>query len=648
MVILLKKRKDSFFGIHFDFHALKGQKVGIIYKPEIVAKALDEIKPDFVQCDTKGHEGLSSYGTKVGNRAEICNDVLTMWRRLTSQRDIALYAHHSGLYDRTVAADHPDWAMWDENGVPSDAFISAFSPYAEEILIPQLLELAGEYGLNGAWIDGECWAAFVDYSPFAVAKWKEKNHCEPPKRGDADYECYREFCRQGFRDYTARYISAVKEKYPDFEITSNWFYSAYMPEKAVVPLDFISGDYNSEQSVASARICGRAVASRGKVWDLVAWGQHARPGGWMTRNRSTKEYVQYCQEAAEILSLGGAFVFFNIMYGFGGVVQEWMILTWKKVGEFVRAYEPYCFGAKSVPEIAVILTEEKTEEETNALFHQKYASFEGARGWVNAIQDSQHFSEIVMTADFENKDLSAFPLIVLPASTKLTESAVNALKRYVKNGGKLIVDAKSVNFFSDISGVSSRSSSDELIFLSACDRLAALETEVAELDANGGKVCGLYYPDNHYTEQMGTPAAFVNDYGSGKIISLAFDFGLAYNQNKTPVIRRFMKNLFNTLNYSPKVQISGSGFVDATLMKKDGRLMLNLINYAGTHNDTDYRTYDEIPPIGPLNIKIKSDKVSKIILQPENKNLNFKLTDGYAEFNLEKLEIYSIIEIVEE
>ena len=53
----MKKRKDSFFGIHFDFHAVEGQIVGEDFRPEVVAELLDKTKPDFAQCDTKGHFG---------------------------------------------------------------------------------------------------------------------------------------------------------------------------------------------------------------------------------------------------------------------------------------------------------------------------------------------------------------------------------------------------------------------------------------------------------------------------------------------------------------------------------------------------------------------------------------------------------------
>ena len=104
----MKKRLESVLGIHFDFHAREGMNIGDIYSPDIIAKMLDRVKPDFVQCDTKGHPGISSYPTEIGRKAEnICHDVLRLWRNLTAERDIALYAHYSGLYDMSAAQSIP-------------------------------------------------------------------------------------------------------------------------------------------------------------------------------------------------------------------------------------------------------------------------------------------------------------------------------------------------------------------------------------------------------------------------------------------------------------------------------------------------------------------------------------------------------------
>ena len=642
----MRKREDSYFGIHFDFHATESDIVGIIYKPEIVAEALDRIKPDFVQCDTKGHDGISSYPTKIGNRGKIKHDVLKMWRKLTKERDIALYAHHSGLYDKKIIEQHPDWAVCDENGTKNDNFISVFSPYVDEILIPQLIELVNIYELDGAWIDGDCWCLKVDYSYYAVAKWREMKECEPPKSSDEGYEEYREFCRQGFKNYVLKYVTAIKARFPEFRITSNWMYSAYMPEAVTEPIDFLSGDYESQKSVASGRINGRVLAARKLPWELMAWGQNlVGNNGYMGRNRSTKEYVQYCQEAAQIISLGGAFEFFNIMYGNGGTIQEWALPTWEKVAKFCREREAFCFKAESVKQTAVLLAENRTPSLNEGLYNLSYPEFLGCEGWINALLDSQISSEVLLESEMSYSDLKEYPIIIIPSVYGLKAETVEKLKKYAQDGGKIITDGGSVKHFEDFYGVNPQDICNKLVFLSDGERLAPFEDKVYEIKKDKSKPFGELYPQNFYTEQKAVPAAHIGKFGRGTVCALSFDLGMVYRTNKTPVIRAFVRTLLKRTGFEPRVKVTGSGFVDVTLMQKNKCLMVNLINYAGTHNDTYYRTYDEIPPLYYLKVSVKCDMPKKIYLEPEHKRLEFTYKNGEAHFTVDKLEIHSIVTI---
>lgn len=64
------RRKDSFFGLHFDYHANKDTKdAGKYLDEKVIERIVTEVKPDFIQCDTKGHPGNSSYRTEVGTPA---------------------------------------------------------------------------------------------------------------------------------------------------------------------------------------------------------------------------------------------------------------------------------------------------------------------------------------------------------------------------------------------------------------------------------------------------------------------------------------------------------------------------------------------------------------------------------------------------
>ena len=50
---------------------------------------------------------------------------------------------------------------------------SVFGPYVDQLLLPQLRELAGDYGVDGVWVDGECWATIPDYGEEASRRFRE-------------------------------------------------------------------------------------------------------------------------------------------------------------------------------------------------------------------------------------------------------------------------------------------------------------------------------------------------------------------------------------------------------------------------------------------------------------------------------------------
>ena len=64
----MKKRKESFWGLHFDFHATPKDGIqGKNLKEEDIRKICHLLKPDFIQIDCKGHPGYTSYPSKLGN-----------------------------------------------------------------------------------------------------------------------------------------------------------------------------------------------------------------------------------------------------------------------------------------------------------------------------------------------------------------------------------------------------------------------------------------------------------------------------------------------------------------------------------------------------------------------------------------------------
>ena len=638
-----KNREECFLGLHFDFHAMPGEAVGSIIDTDSIERMLDETRPDMIQVDTKGHPGISSYMTKAGHHAQQMHmDVLKVWRELTEKRGIRLYAHHSGLYDQTQAQLHPDWAVVAADGAVSNSYLSPFSPYADQVLIPQMLEIAGEYRCNGIWVDGECWGSFVDYSVHAQKAWYKKKNCPAPRPGEEGYSQYREFCRDGFRRYVTHYIETVKKRFPDFEMTSNWMYSHYMPEKRTVPIDFISGDYSCSDSVRNAREAGRCCANQDITWDLMAWGQNAVPLTWNTRNRCTKEGQQLCQEAAVVLGLGGGFQFFNILYGTGGMVQDWAIDSWKEVAKFCRQREKFCFRAESMADIGVIYPKCYSEDPRKAALFTGSA-WNSVRGWVCAIADAGFSCDVVNETDME--DLERYKVLVAPAAQTYDPKTLEQLAHFAQQGGTVIADG-GVLMGECVCGAVLESAGKKLLFLDGDGRLSAVETEYWNPKLTTAEKLLYCYEQNYYYEPEKHAACICNRWGSGKVVSLCAALGEVYRSNITFALKQYVRALFSGCGYVPLVSVTGSDYADVSVMKKDGKLMVNILNMAGESNAMGVRTFREVPKIGPLTVTLRCANTPQYaVWQPDGIRLDLAETaDGYT-CTIDSLHIHGILEI---
>jgi hypothetical protein len=226
-----------------------------------------------VQYDCKGHVGYLGYPSKVGTSApHIVNDSLAVWRRVTARHGVALYIHFSGVWDSRAVAEHPDWARRKPDGSADSNETSTFGPYADKLMIPELQEAISRYDLAGAWIDGEWWATHLDYSDAVVRGFREATGLAAPKdAAQPGWQRWKEFNRAQFRKYVRNYIDTIHSYRPRFQIASNWAYTTFMPERPEMPVDYLSGDFLGNASIATARLDARYLAQTGKTWDLMAW-----------------------------------------------------------------------------------------------------------------------------------------------------------------------------------------------------------------------------------------------------------------------------------------------------------------------------------------------------------------------------------------
>ena len=430
-----KARADSFLGIHFDFHAGEDcNRVGERTTPEMVELIIDKVKPDYIQIDCKGHRGYCSYPTKLGNAAPgFVGDPLRIWRDVTRRRGVALYMHYSGVADDLAITMHPEWAAINAEGKRETRATSVFSPYVDELMIPQLRELAGEYGTDGVWVDGDCWATVLDYGDVAVREFCKQTGAKAAPKGAEDpyWLEWRDFHREGFRRYVRHYVDAMKESHPNFQVISNWSFSDHMPEQVSANVTVLSGDFRSSNSVNSARFGGRCLEDQGLPWDLMSWSFTGNP-------RVQKPAVHLMQEAAVVLAMGGGYQAYFKQERDGSVKTEQMDVM-AEVARFCRSRQAFCHGSVAVPQIALLYSTPGHYRVAPRLFH-----FSGSIGVTNLREaltsalKSQYSVQILSEHHLRGK-MSQWPVIVVPGWEYLEPAFRRELADYAKSGGRLLL-----------------------------------------------------------------------------------------------------------------------------------------------------------------------------------------------------------------
>jgi hypothetical protein len=647
------KRANAFLGIHFDFHAgADCTEVGKHTTPAMVENIIDLVHPDYLQCDCKGHPGFSSYPTKVGNQAPgIIGDPLRVWRQATAARGVSLYMHYSGVWDSEAIRKHPAWGCIDAHGKTNGNATSPFSPYDNELLIPQLRELAGVYGVDGVWVDGECWAAVPDYGAAALKAFRDATGIAnvPRSPRDPHWSEFLEFNREAFRNHLRHYIAEVKKTNPNFEMCSNWAFSDEMPEPVSAPVDFLSGDFSPENSVNSARISARYLAEQGKPWDLMAWSFTHHPG--KARTQSTqKTAVQLEREAAVVLALGGGFQAYFKQKRDGSITPEQMPVM-AEVAKFCRARQAICHHAVAVPQVALLYSTAAHYRKLNRLFATDSPPMIGT---LQALLESRQSVEIVSEHHLTGR-MASYPLIIVAEWEYLEPKFKDELVAYVKAGGNLLlIGPRTAEMFAKELDVTLQGkprpngpihlSFSPTVFNSYNEVKATTkgEWQAATLGANTKPFGKL-----HETVDLASasrPAASLTQVGRGHIAATYFTFsdGYANRATRNNVARFFLEDLVQQLFPRPLVEIGGSKDVDVCVARNHGKLLVNLVNTSGPHEHEPI--LESIPPVGPLGVAIRQAAApKKVTLEPGGRPLEVFCRDGQIHVTVPRVDIHEIV-----
>jgi hypothetical protein len=635
-----KRRAESFFGLHFDLHPNeKDTALGRDVTEEMVERLLTATRPDYVQYDSKGHAGWLGWPSEVGPSAPgIVKDSLAVWRKVTAKHGVALYIHFSGVWDSEAVRRHPEWARVTPDGKPDTRQTSTFGPYADRLMIRQLREAASKYDLDGAWVDGECWSTHPDYSPAArEAFQKAAGGAElPRKAGEPGWLEFLEFNREQFRKYVRHYVTEVRRTHPKFQIASNWLYSTFVPEEPTLPVDFLSGDYLGNASISTARLESRYLAQTGRPWDLMAWGfQQAQSNAI---GHVHKPVAQLQQEAGVVIAQGGGFQVYYVPSR-AGHFEDAHVKVMGQLAEFCRARQAVSFQSETVPQIGVVFSKETLYTTSNKLFGGWGRLQDPARGWIDALLACQWSVDAL--PDWKLARIAAqYPVIVLPDWAAPGPAVKETLLEYVDNGGVAIVaGAENAALFAREAGVKPVGEArQQPAFLSGGEVLGNSAGVWQDAEPAGARVIEQRW-EAMDTRSGGKPAALAMARGKGEIVLIPGPLGAVYAATHAPAVRDFIRRAVRP-RFKPLVEVVAPPTVDVSLRRKDGRLVVHLLNTTAMQVAGDFSAIDFIPPLSGVSVRFSKPPRS-VRLEPGGRIL--KIAAGAVE--LPRLDIHAALAV---
>lgn len=636
---------DAFFGLHYDLHpGATDTELGRETTYEHIREMLEIVRPDFVQYDCKGHPGYTGYPTEVGSASPgIVNDALAVWREVTRDMGIPLSVHYSGVWDSRAIELNPDWARQEPKGRKDTNYTCRLSAYDAELMIPQLVEVVRKYDIDGMWIDGENWASKPCWCERCKAAFLDLDGQDsvPEKPGDPNWHAWLAFHRELFVRHVTAVVDAVHAEKPACMVTSNWMYSVRQPEPMEAPIDYLSGDFDPSFGAERASAEARFIASRGKPWDLMAWG-FLRTG---SLDWTVKTAPHLCQEVSAVLAQGGSVFIYNQPQR-SGRLTRWHQETFAQVAEFCRARKPYCFQTETVPQVAVLHSESSYYLHNDPLFNFGSANV-AMEGALHALLESGYSVDLLNEAALLER-MTQYPVVVVPEAAHVAQAVKDALPGYVSGGGRLLLAGDFVAAqYGDLAGVTP-AGGQITGYLPVMGQAVLVNGPFQAVELAGAETLAhLMSQQDPDVNMTAVPAATRNRVGEGVVAAVHGPLFTNYLKGHYHRVRRFAGDLVDALDAPGLIRVDGPWWVELSARRKDGRLLLQLVNRgAAGHLAPNRHMVEHVPNAGPFTVTVPMPEAPRrVYCAPEETGVEWTWKDGVLRVQVAGLHIHNVLVI---
>jgi hypothetical protein len=583
-------------------------------------------------------------------------------------RVIAYFNVHGG---EAMDQYHPEWISTRANGERRKGVVSLFSPYFEEFLLPLLEEFSNNYQVDGVFFD----FLRIDNPDDQHARKQFVLQTGKTYPDSPESNSWREYIQWLLAEGKRKRMQAMEALHkgnPDVLVAFNWSYNFLQPEVPPDQVGFLSMDIEPEDQVFEASFIGKYWATFGKPFDIMNSAFLQWWGDW-----GVKPAVTMKQECAAVMANGGrTWIGYQIRPEY--FVEEALMNEFRKTFEFVKEREDLCKEMVPVPNIAILHSSSihYKSDPVLAFYNSGLISLRGACKMLMELGQPFH----ILNEEVLLENLERYRIVILPDQRYIGEQLADALRVFVERGGRLIgtvrtatqdedyrstgkyllgdvfgvklvgeygydhsyIELKEPGLKKDVLGMAQQAYGDCALMEAGSARVLADLWEPLLL--KDGRYVHLSSPPGKYT---GHPAITLNHYGKGQAVFLSNDIFYAYAHRSQWNLKNLFGNILTMIDPEKLIAVEAPGMVEVVLNRMGPAIQIHLVNhYREKALEGAITLVEEMVPVCNIGISLKKEKEPvSITLQPEGTELQWSYRDGYVNFRVPKLEIYSIVEV---
>ncbi|HEY3454159.1 MAG TPA: alpha-amylase family protein [Bryobacteraceae bacterium] len=603
---------DVYRELHLDAHFGQLQTIYEGFDAESAAGILKKAGFQMVSCFAVCGAGYSYYPTKIGVRhPALKRDFTGEMSRALKKRGIRVLAYLS------VTRDH-----------------CLNSPWVDETHIPQLKEIHSLYDVDGFFLDGMI-GKFLR-GPCYCEYCRRAFGAEIPKSdSDPNVFAHHRFLTQKMNRYAERVTGALRNL--AFVFNHVWVSrNPVNPPPAVNQLVWepappypgvLSLDFSLEARYLST------------VRGVVNWScMSTRGNGW--GDYAVRDPAEYRHEAAVLLACGGRPYFGDDSYPSGNPDPA-VYRVFGEVNQRTAAMEPFVKGRRPVKDIAVLLSADSIWSKLPLVPPREWMGKPSSPAVAGAhkalVEEHAQFS--ILNSETLAATLQDYKALVLAEQIILNPKECEAIRRFVSNGGALVVTGGTGVRDADNKPLSNFALAD-VLGIRYVESVNARRTFLGDTEVRGGyehaattsartliELIPAVGPKNAHGGKPAGPGVTINQFGKGRAIYASAHLFEAYFQDDTAALGKLAAWMLEQVypRTARSLVLENAPLNIEAVYTTQGRArFVHLVSYSHDRR---------ISAVHGIRVRLRcGTRPRQVALAPENKSIAFEWRDGWLSF----------------